>query len=462
MQLRRRGLGRISRALGALTANLFIATGAMAAASDAGLNDDTESPLGKFRLDTAVLVYQEAASRVRAVERVASLSYTSTNGDVLSLKATTDILTGATPNGAVPSTLNQPFVTPTRATATDNGDRTVTVTGASGGSTIVTIPGTGVIARQYTAKPDTLPVDPGFADKRLALDLAFAKQLGSKTRVSLGLSGSKELDFQSVSANAGIARDFNDKNTTVSLAINYERDLSRPFFGTPTPLTEMNPFLKGPGTHKSVASVVVGVTQVINRYWLAQANYSLGSTRGDQTDPYRIITVVDPVMGQPLQYLYESRPRARLRQSLYAGSKVAVGRTVLDLSARAYHDNWGLSSITAEVSDRLPLSRWLYVQPQVRYYRQTAAHFFHNYLVGGEPIPDFASSDYRLSAFSATTLGLKLGLKLGHYGEVFILAENYRQWGDKHPHGAYGDLAKLSLFTGVRATNLAVGFSVFY
>jgi hypothetical protein len=83
-----------------------------------------------------------------------------------------------------------------------------------------------------------------------------------------------------------------------------------------------------------VYNLVTGVTQVVNRYWLTQLNYSIGSTDGYQTDPYRIISAVDPVTGGPVEYRYESRPKSRLRQSVFWGNKIALGPTVLDLSAR--------------------------------------------------------------------------------------------------------------------------------
>ena len=92
---------------------------------------------------------------------------------------------------------------------------------------------------------------------------------------------------------------------------------------------------KGPNASKTVASLVVGVTQVMNRYWLAQLNYSVGTTNGYQTDPYRILSVVDPISGAPLQYLYEGRPGSRIRQSLYFANKLAIGPTFADVSARA-------------------------------------------------------------------------------------------------------------------------------
>ncbi len=184
------------------------------------------------------------------------------------------------------------------------------MTGASGGSRIVTIPGTGTVARQYTVPANTLPVDSGFMDQRYAVDIGYSAPMGAVSRYSLGGSYSDERDYRSFSANAGLSRDFNHRNTTVSAALNFEYDQSAPMFGTPTAFTEMNAEIKGGNKTKSVVGLVAGVTQVMNRYWLTQLNYSVGQSTGYQTDPYRIISVVDGDTGAPVRYLYEGRPKA--------------------------------------------------------------------------------------------------------------------------------------------------------
>lgn len=454
MQLRKAEHGRVTRALGLMTAALLGSGGAYAQDNSGGAIDDTASDLGKTRVDLGVLYYREDGGRVRATEPVASVTFNATNGDILRLKLTSDTLTGATPNGAAPWNEEQTFITPIHT----DGVQTTTTT-ASGHSKVVTIPGTDIAARQYTAPANELPLDYGFKDQRYAIDLGYSTLLNPDTRASFGASYSTEHDYRSISLNAGLSKDLFDANTTLSGAVNVEFDTSKPFFGTPDPLTEMSGVAKGGKDSKSVFSGVLGVTQVMNRYWLTQLSYSIGTTNGYQTDPYRIISLVDPESGEPLRYLYESRPRSRLRQSLYFGNKIALGPTVADLSARLYHDSWGIDSVTAEISERVPITSRFYIEPHARYYTQTAADFFKDYLVGGEPLPEFASSDSRLGKFNATTLGMKLGFKVQHDGELYLRADRYNQSGDAHPAGAIGELADQNLFTGVDATSVMVGYS---
>jgi hypothetical protein len=469
VQLKSPRLGRISCALGLLTANLLAATAANAqSASDARQVDATSTPAsalndfdpgpdlgsGRTRVDSAVLFYKEANGRVQATEPVVSVTINGSDSEVLSLKLTADSLTGATPNGATPWRQDQTFTTPAQAPGT-----TTTVTRASGGSQIVTIPGTGTIARQYTVPANQLPVDSGFMDQRYAVDLGYSAPWGANSRYSVGGSYSTEKDYTSYTATAGLTRDFFHKNTTVSAGLNYEYDESKPYFGTPTPLGVMSAEPKGGNESKSVFGLVAGVSQVMNRYWLAQLNYSIGSSSGYQTDPYRIISVVHPLSGAPLQYLYESRPQSRLRQSIYFGNKIAIGPTFADVSARAYHDDWGVNSYTVEASDRIPLGQRFFIEPGVRWYSQSAADFFHNYLVSGDAIPRFASSDSRLDKFTAVTGSLKLGYKFTPTNEVYLQVEDYKQSGTSHPTDAIGLLSAQDLFSGVNATSVIMGLS---
>ena len=432
-----------------------MATHGMAQSTEAGGNimNEPSSDLGTTTFDSAILFYQEAGGRVRAIEPVANLRINRENNDVFSARFTYDSLTGASPNGAAPWNQDQVFTTPAPPPSTD-----VAVTSASGHKTIVTIPGTGTRVAQYTIAPHELPVDAGFRDTRYALDLAYALAWGTGTTTTLGISGSEEKDYSSYSINGAIAQAFNNKNTTLSLGVNFEYDKSKPLFGTPTPFTEMNGLDKGGGDSKTVTSVNAGITQVMSRFWLLQLNYDIGWNKGYQNDPYKIVSVVDPGSGMPLKYLYESRPDSRTRQSIYLGNKIALGPAVADIAARYYHDSWGIHSITGDVSVQIPLWSHFYIQPGYHYYRQSAADFFRYYLLDGEA-PEYASADGRLSRFNARTYGVKLGYELSRASEFYLMAEDYKQSGATHVAGAPGDLANENFFSGVHARSIMLGFS---
>ena len=112
--------------------------GAQSYGPDGSAGNDNFGPgIAYTQLDAALLVYQESNGRVGAVEPTMDLSVHGADGRALTLGAVADAVSGATPNGAVPSDLPQNFVTPLKPVGS-----TAIVTGASGGSTIIHLPPT--------------------------------------------------------------------------------------------------------------------------------------------------------------------------------------------------------------------------------------------------------------------------------------------------------------------------------
>ncbi len=223
MQLKKLRRGRVSQALGLMTANLLAAVGAHAqdasggqmdaSAEAASVTQDTETDLGYTRIDSSVLFYQEAGGRVRATEPAISASLNGNDGDVLTLGIVADTLTGATPNGATPWKQSQAFVTPAHPPST-----TTTVTTASGGSTLVTVPALGssrgsMCSGQYAAGRQRLQ------GPALGVQPGYSTLWDASTRLSAGGSVSTERDYTSVSVNVGVARSFNQNMTTAAASI---------------------------------------------------------------------------------------------------------------------------------------------------------------------------------------------------------------------------------------------------
>jgi hypothetical protein len=309
-------------------------------------------------------------------------------------------------------------------------------------------------------QPGQLPMDKGFRDERFAGNIAYAQPVGGISLLGVGGSYSIEHDYRSFSINTNIAQNFNLNNSTASFALNYENDSSFPYGGVPTPLTEMNAQWKSISSQqRQRVDLLAGITEVMTRNWLLQVNYSFSVSQGYQNDPYMVVSVVDPVSGEPNQYLYENRPRSRQLQSVYADSKLDFGPTVTDISARYYFDDWGIKGITAEIAERISLTRWLYVEPDARWYHQTAATFFDNFLVSGQPLPQYASADWRLGQFTGLTYGAKLGFTLTPKIEVYLRGEYYQQMGNGHPADAIGQLKQQNLFGGVNAAYALLGFT---
>ena len=465
MQLKPKRAGRVCQTLSLITAGLFAATGAHAQAGRAPVivnqvGEDDAAPETSSRVDTGVLFYQEAGGRVRAIEPTIRATLHGSDDRILTIGLVSDTLTGASPNGAAPANVSQNFLTPLTAAGSST-----TVTSASGGSKVVQLPPTpGQVAaaaygRQYTVAPNTLPVDAGFHDQRFAGNLGWSQPIGQTAKFNAGAGYSHEHDYRAITGNVGLAKDLNARNTTLSLGVNFEADTSDPYGGTPTPLTAMSGAWKGASRNRTSADVVLGLTQAMSRRWLLQLNYAYGQSNGYQNDPYRVISVVDGKTGEPLNYLYESRPDTRRRQSVYLDNKLSLPMNTVDLSARYFWDDWGIHSTTLDAADRIPIFGAAYLEPHLRWYHQTAASFFRNYLVDGQTLPQFASSDSRLGKFTALTYGLTLGFNISDNSEIYLRGEYYVQTGDSHPAGAIGQLAQQNLFSGVKAASLMAGFA---
>lgn len=425
---------------------------ALAAASSsllAGVAHAEEST--PWLVDSALAVYSESDSRVTAVEPIVALHKDMGGDRTLGLKLTLDSLTGASPNGALAANVAQTF------------------TGPSGNG-------------NYTAAKGETPLDTEFKDTRAAFGISWEQPLGKRNRINLGATLSNEYDFTSAALNAALARDYNNKNTTLSLGINLESDSISAVGGIPDPLTSLavgqNPEHKSSGSEsKTVTDLLIGVSQVMNRHWLTQVNLSIGSSSGYHNDPYKVLSVLkadgsladNPATSGPSLgskwYLYDSRPDSRSRQSLYWGNKIHLTEDVIDASYRYYSDDWGIKSHTLDLRYRYAFAGNMYLEPHVRWYSQTAADFYHLYLnqgtdtSGGVSSLDYASPDSRLSEFTGTTFGIKYGVELGCNSEFNVRVEQYKQSVDASAPASMTALKGLDLAPDLTAMTLLVGYS---
>jgi hypothetical protein len=391
---------------------------------------------GEWDIDAAILFYSEGSDRVSLIEPVVAAGYTFDDESRLQLKLVADSLTGATPNGATPSKSEQTFTQPS---------------------------GKG----SYTTSPGDTPLDDTFRDTRVAVSADYNWPVRRTLNASVGGYFSNEYDFQSVSANAGLAWDLNNRNTTLSAGVSIEENELTPVGGVPTPFASMAPAgtpqpRDGDSESKTVTDLLLGAAQVVNRDLIMQINYGYGTNDGYTTDPYKLLSVVDPVTGEPLDYVYEKRPDSRVRQTLYAQGKYNLSDDVIDLSYRYYWDDWDITSHTADLKYRWSFDGGTFLEPRVRWYTQSAAEFFRYSLVDGEPFPEHATADYRQGEFEALTLGLRYGGTAFKTHTWSIRGEIYDQSGDSSPDEAIGEQKDLDLFPGVEAVLIAFSYSLFW
>ncbi|HEY5738697.1 MAG TPA: DUF3570 domain-containing protein [Gammaproteobacteria bacterium] len=385
---------------------------------------------GEWEVDTSILYYSEADDRIQAIEPVIAARKDLGDDEILSWKLVVDSLTGSSASGAVPSTSPQTFTRPS-----GNGS--------------------------YVVEANQTPLDPSFKDTRVAYSMNWDKPLDRDRRRNLGFNLSREYDFTSLAVNGLWSLDSNQKNTTWSFGSNLEYDVIDPVGGAPEPLTPMDDQRKQSGSEdRTIVDLLFGVTQVIDRSSLFQVNLSLSLADGYLTDPYKLVSVVDNVSGEPIDQLFENRPDSRLRSALFAKyRKMLPGKDIFTASYRYMTDDWGVDSNTVDLTYRFRLGERYYLQPHLRYYQQSAADFYRYFLVDGDLLPAEASADYRLGEMDATTVGVKFGHDIDGRHQWSVRLEQYVQSGESSPSEAFGQLAQQDLYPDVEATIVQFNYS---
>src|ERR1700735_1007335 len=426
--------------LGTARMRLMAASCALLGAGAARSQDSHISPpdselLEDWSVESALAYYHEDG-RILAIEPVVDVAKVFADGQALNFNVTFDALSGASPNGALTSRTAQTFSSPS-----------------------------GKLKHQYTTAPGQLPVDTDYKDDRIAVGGNWTVPFTRVDQVSIGGKLSAEDAFVSATVNASIAHDFNDKNTTLSFGIDNEFDSIHPIGDAPVPGSDYALAEKQTGGKtKDGVGVLLGVTQVMTRNWLSEFNVSIDRFHGYLNDPYKFTSIIDGA-GGTAGYEYESRPDQRTRESGYWENRVAWSSQISTaLSLRYMSDDWGVRSDTAQLHLRWTLSnRDRYIEPTIRWYRQTAADFFTPFIMNTEKLTtDYESSDSRLAAFHAMTYGVKYAQKLPGLGsraesEFSIRADYYQQTLDvRTPVPAA--LQGLDLYPGVKAVLVQIGW----
>jgi hypothetical protein len=395
---------------------------------DSGLLED-------WSVDSALAYYHEDG-RIQAIEPVVDVAKVFADGQALNFNVTFDALSGASPNGALTSRTAQTFASPS-----------------------------GKPKHQYTTAPGQLPVDPNYEDDRIAVGANWTVPFTRVDQVSMGGKLSAEDDFFSATVSASIAHDFNERNTTLSFGVDNEFDSIHPIGGAPVPESDYELAEKqSGGKTKDGVGMLLGVTQVMTRNWLSEFNISVDRFHGYLNDPYKFTSIINGA-GGTTGYEYENRPDQRTRKSAYWENRVGWSSQISTaLSLRYMSDDWGVRSDTAQLHLRWTFAnRERYVEPTIRWYRQTAADFYMPFILNTEkPTTGYESSDSRLGAFHALTYGVKYAQKLPGLGgrpesEISIRAEYYQQTFDERvpvPAGLQG----LDLYPGLKAVLVQIGW----
>lgn len=249
-------------------------------------------------------------------------------------------------------------------------------------------------------------VSPGMNDKRTAGDLKITRYF-ERASLGVGVAGSSENDYKSQAFSLDGRVSTEDRNTTLNLGLGATRDRIAPNDDTNRHETRRSTELIG------------GVTRVLTRNDLVQANLSYTHGRGFFDDPYK---------------LFDKRPATRKQAAglLRWNHHFAGLGSTLRSGYRYYRDSYGIRAHTLDAAWVQPLTPLLTLTPSLRYFSQSAARFYYDpvadVVIYPGPVgePKYSSTDQRLSAFGAFAFGLKAELQLGRWTTDLKL-EQYEQ-----------------------------------
>jgi len=397
---------------------LTAATAALVGAAPAGAASLNHS-------ETSVLLYSER-DRVHATEALFSLDKLLQNGHRFNLRLTYDGLTGASPTGGSPSKQAQ------------------TLTRPSGGS-VTKVPA------------GALPIDDSFRETRFAAEASLARSLGTGLTGEAGARVSSEHDYKSIGINGRIEKSLDQSRTSIGLAASFSHDVNSPLGGVPTPLAATNTVtdFENGGKPKNVYDAIFSLTRVLSPRTVARFDYSFDYARGYLTDPYKVISVVQPAdsadPGEPVDQLFENRPSKRMSNAASVGLRSYTAGLITETGYRFFWDDWGVMSHTVSFALHADLSAKVSVKPHVRWYHQGRADFSRPFLVQGAPLPRYVSSDARLAKFDAYTYGLDFSFPTSPTSRLTLSAEYYSQRGDRSPPESFGPLRAFNLFPDLNA-----------
>jgi len=379
------------------------------------------------QIDATSLFYTEQG-RTQIVEPVIKFTHLFPDAQSISAQFGIDVMTGASPTGAVPSGIVQTHTSPS--------------------------------GHVITSAAGAIPTSP-FQDRRASLDLDWKRPWGRYATSTIGTHFSREKDYQSLGANGTISFDAVRRLFTITIGGGISRDSVFPVGGITAGLSPSIASIAS-SSPKNVNNLLFGVSHIMSRRWMLSVNGTRTSESGYLTEPYKVVSVLGST-GAPIGSLTEKRPSTRNRSSVMLSSVYHFTNDILYSSYRYYWDSWGIRSHTVDLKYRHDLGDDGYLEPLVRFYRQSAADFYTAGVISGNPFPDFASADYRLGTLNTITVGGTYGFHLGETPGLWTIRAQYiRQAGNSSPPNAIGIQRRFDLSPPLNIGALVIGYSFGY
>lgn len=242
----------------------------------------------------------------------------------------------------------------------------------------------------------------GISDRRSELSVGSRYYLENGSFAG-NIGYSEENDYRAVYFGLNGERTYNNDLTTVSAGFSHSSDEIFP--------TDALLFNRVIEEDKQSTSVFISVSQIINQVSSFQSALSFTEQSGFLSDPYK---------------LRDIRPddKTQIAWSNSYRRFFVAANAALHVNYRYYHDDFGISSHTSDLSWHQNFGRTFQVVPQLRYYSQSAANFFTNVDDFLSSPSEYQSSDYRLSAFGAVSGGFSVIADMGSWNAT-LTVERY-------------------------------------
>lgn len=302
-----------------------------------------------------------------------------------------------------------------------------------------------------TGKPTPWQSSSGASQSDQLTSLALSYSASSDDRNTIWnahLSASMEYDYSSIGFGGGLTKEFNDKNTEISLSASAYLDTWKPIYPKElqdfkdngdttnggifnafsiTGNTAYNPsaFVFHPNKNRNSYSLSLSLSQVISKKLQVSVFLDVLQQQGLLSTPYQRIYFKDvaPSYINDFQLANDIERLPEIRFKLPIGTRLHYyinEYLVLRTYYRFYSDNWGIQSHTANVELPIKVNSKFTIFPMYRYYTQTASNYFApiNTHLSTEK---YYTSDYDLSAFDANQYGFGV-----NYTDIFTTAKVWK------------------------------------
>ena len=229
----------------------------------------------------------------------------------------------------------------------------------------------------------------------------FFDYLREKTTISLGITRSRESDFDADTTALGISQDMFGDLTTLSIGF---------ALGDNVVGQNGNDEFE---EEAEVRSYRVGISQILTRDFVMAFTYETITDQGFLNNPYRSVRYRDSTVAAGYSFQPEVYPDTRASSAIAVrGNYFLAQRSAIHAGVRLYEDNWGIDATTWELGYVYPYEEdWIF-EARFRYHEQSEAEFYSD-LFPFEDAQNFLARDKELSRFTSTTVGVTASYEFG-------------------------------------------------